>query len=246
MSGQDNHQMKTNRLIRILLLVLAVQAGLISCGQKNADYFPLDEGLYWRYNMRYEIMNGPDKSFFVVENRSPQKNGSDWLYEQTTMAGKSYFYQKVNDGIKLVQQSRHGDFEDETTEQDRYLLKFPLEKGATWQSETFSRVLIRIGPPQKTEFRIVALVPVRVEVESTTDTVKVEAGTFENCVRIRQTGTKFHNAGNYVGKTVVGVDETAWYAPDVGLIKLVRKESTTARALDHGEIVLELEQFKQN
>ena len=35
-----------------------------------------------------------------------------------------------------------------------------------------------------------------------------------------------------------------WYAPGVGLVKSVRRESTTSQALDKGEITLELEAYR--
>ncbi|MDX1519073.1 MAG: hypothetical protein R3318_03045, partial [Gammaproteobacteria bacterium] len=89
-------------------------------------------------------------------------------------------------------------------------------------------------------------VPVVATIESMRDTVKVPAGTFRNCMRIRTEGKAFVDAGNYVGNTVVGVDETSWYAPGVGLVKTVRKETTTKKALDYGEIILELEAFRKN
>ena len=107
-----------------------------------------------------------------------------------------------------------------------------------------SKALIKTGPPQKTEFHISAKVPVEVKIESLSDKVVVPAGTFTGCMRISFSGTAFIDAGNYVGKTVVRVSEINWYAPGVGLIKSVRKESTKHKALDKGEIVLVLEEFR--
>jgi hypothetical protein len=77
-----------------------------------------------------------------------------------------------------------------------------------------------------------------------TDMVKVPAGAFENCMRVVMSGNAFVDAGNYVGKTIVRVTETNWYAPGVGLVKSVREESTKHRALDKGGIILELESFR--
>lgn len=219
---------------------------LVSCERTTVDYFPLDEGRYWRYKMHYQIMNGPMDSFFAVENLEPTRDDEGLLYEQVSMDGKSYFYRKKDDGILLEKQSRHLDFEDEFHATNRYHFRYPLEVGQQWKSDTYSRVLIKVGPPQKTEFRIVSRIPVKVTIESLSDSVRVEAGKFKNCMRVRTKGSRMVNAGNYVGRTVVSIDETAWYAPNLGLIKLVRKERTTAKALDYGEIILELEKFKTN
>lgn len=217
-----------------------------ACSRENPDYYPLQGGLHWRYQMHYQIMNGPDDTFYIIENMSPVKDDKGWIYEQLTVDGRSYYYRKDNAGLLLTRRSRHMDRTDEILEINRYLFQYPLEKGRQWQSETYSRVLMRIGPPQKTEFQIVAKVPVAVMIESMTDTVKVPAGVFKNCMRIKSKGKSFINAGNYVGNTVVGIDETSWYAPGVGLVKSVRKETTTAKALDYGEIILQLETFRKN
>jgi len=229
-----------NRIPGLFLCMILLSA----CGREDLEYFPLEEGIYWRYRMHYEIMNGPMDTFFAIENKPEIRDDTGVLYEQVSMDGKSYFYRIDDQGLILTQRSRHGDFEDEYRDINRYLLRFPLQAGNEWQSDTWSRVLIKVGPPQKTEFRIVARVPVTVNIESMTDTIRVPAGVFRNCMRIRSTGSQFHDAGNYVGNTVVGIDETNWYAPGVGLVKSVRKETTTAKALDYGEIILELETYR--
>lgn len=217
---------------------------LSGCGQRDVEYFPLREGLYWRYDMHYEIMNGPMDTFFAVENKPAVQDDEGLVYEQVSMDGKSYFYRVDDQGVLLDRRSRHGDFEDEYRDISRYQLRFPLEAGTEWQTDTWSRVLIKVGPPQKTEFRIVTRVPVTATIESMTDTVRVPAGVFHNCMRINKTGKQFVDAGNYVGKTVVGINETSWYAPGVGMVKTVREETTTARSLDYGQIILELEEFR--
>jgi len=229
-----------------ILIIQCICFLLLACDQGKNNYYPLQGGYYWRYQMHYQIMNGPDDTFYIIENMPPVKDDKGWIYEQLTMDGRSYYYRNDNAGLLLTRRSRHLDLTDDIREINRYLFQYPLEQGRQWQSETYSRVLIRIGPPQKTEFQIVAKVPVAVTIESMTDTVKVPAGVFKNCMRIKSKGKSFIDAGNYVGNTVVGIDETSWYAPGVGLIKSVRKETTTAKALDYGEIILELETFRKN
>ena len=70
------------------------------------------------------------------------------------------------------------------------------------------------------------------------------AGRFENCMRVEISGNAFTDAGNYVGITIVRLSETNWYAPGVGLVKSVHKESTKHKALDKGEIILMLESYR--
>ena len=106
-----------------------------------------------------------------------------------------------------------------------------------------TRIPKKTEPPQKTEFQIVAEVPVTSRVEATDDTINVPAGLFHGCVRIRMQGYAYKNAGNYIGVNIVSVNETSWYAPGIGLIKMVREETTESQALDKGKMTIELEKF---
>jgi hypothetical protein len=57
-------------------------------------------------------------------------------------------------------------------------------------------------------------------------------------------GSEFKDAGNYIGRTIVRVNETSWYAPGVGLVKSIREETTESQALDKGQLIIELELFE--
>ncbi len=83
-----------------------------------------------------------------------------------------------------------------------------------------------------------------VTVASLSETVSVPAGTFGNCLKITRSGSMMKDAGNYVGLTLVNVEETSWYAPGVGLVKLERIETTQSDALDQGSLLIELADFE--
>ena len=46
-----------------------------------------------------------------------------------------------------------------------------------------------------------------------------------------------------ITEAIVSVNETSWYAPGIGLIKMVREETTESQALDKGKMTIELEKF---
>ena len=71
--------------------------------------------------------------------------------------------------------------------------------------------------------------------------VSVPAGNFKNCLKISGFGETNVDVGNYIGRTVITVQVERWYAKGVGLIKSVRKETTTADAINLGTLTLELE-----
>ena len=85
-----------------------------------------------------------------------------------------------------------------------------------------------------------------VEILSFQDIVNVPAGQFDNCMKVVMTGSSYKDAGNYVGLTLVSVEQTNWYAPGVGLVKMERLEKTQSEALDKGTLSVELTHFEVN
>lgn len=233
------------KVFTIVIAVFSLCLGLGGCGDSANDrYFPLEEGLYWQYDMKYTTMDGTFKGVYAVENLAPQLRDGEKVYVRRLLDGTNNYIRIDDAGILLAGREKTVDRESNYTPEKHYIFRFPLDSGTTWEDITFSRLLIKTGPPQKTEFHIVARVPVTLKIESMTDTVKVPAGSFSNCMRVHVSGDAFTNAGNYVGLTVVAIDETNWYAPDVGLVKSIRTETTKSRALDKGEMTLELREFR--
>jgi len=88
-------------------------------------------------------------------------------------------------------------------------------------------------------------VEIHYTVEDLDDEVAVPAGRFSRCLRIRGTGFTSQNVGFYVGHTDIRVETTEWYAPNVGLVKAVRKETTTSSVLPGGHYQMELESLSR-
>jgi hypothetical protein len=234
--------LKIEMMYRNILLITLLL--LSSCSQSDNEYFPLDAGKYWRYQMIYQTMDGRFKGVYAVENLPQQEIEGQTYYVRQLLDGSLNYLQVDDRGIRLKRREKTVDLDTKYTETEQYIFHFPLQEGTTWEDTILSKALIKTGPPQKTEFHIVAKVPVSAKIESMNDVVEVPAGRFENCMRIVMSGNAFIDAGNYVGKTIVRVNETNWYAPGVGLVKSVRQESTKHRALDKGEIILELENYR--
>ena len=238
--------------IKSEIMTLARYAGLFFCllylaacsDRVDDDYFPLQPGHYWRYDMSIQTMDGNFDGVYAVENVAVQERDGHTVYVRRLLDGSLNYLQITEDGIQLTGREKSIDFKTTTVPEEQYIFRFPLQKGATWEEMTTSKLLIKTGPPQKTEFHIRANVPLDAVIETMTDVVRVPAGTFENCMRIVFKGKNFVNAGNYVGMTLVSIKETDWYAPGVGLVKSVRRETTTSKALDKGKLVLELENYR--
>lgn len=232
---------KRNLVIHISIFITCIFSG---CDRYAPDqYFPLTEGKYWRYVMSYKTMDGTFKGVYAVENLKQTMKNDELLYVRKLLDGSLNYFRINTEGILLVAREKTVDLKTEYTEEGHYIFKFPAQVGTEWQDSTLSKALIKTGPPQKTEFHIVARIPVKASIDSMTDTIKVPAGTFKNCMRVNISGDAFTNAGNYVGLTVVKINETNWYAAGIGLVKSVRHESTKSKALDKGEVLLELESY---
>jgi hypothetical protein len=76
-------------------------------------------------------------------------------------------------------------------------LKFPIAEGSSW------KMAAKLGN---------STVNVSLTIESLSDEVKVPAGTFKDCVKVKQVGE------NDAGTSVMGYE---WYAPKVGVVKSI-------------------------
>ena len=112
--------------------------------------------------------------------------------------------------------------------------------GDSWTEITQTRVLENTGSPWETKFQILEPVTVTYSIADRAAEVSVPAGTFRKCLKIVSYGFANVDVGNYIGRTQIEVQETNWYAPGVGLIKVDRIERTQAEALNYGRLVMEL------
>lgn len=223
----------------VALLVLA------ACSPSGDRYFPLDEGRYWRYDMAYRTMDGKFKGIYALEMLEPDIKEGRKIHVARTIDGELLYYTVSDRGVKRIGSEKTVDRNTTYSGEERYVFRYPKQVGTEWEAVTVSKALIKTGPPQKTEFHIRARVPVTVRIESMNDTVRVPAGTFHNCMRVNVSGDGFINAGNYVGRTIVKVEETSWYAPGVGLVRSERRETTTKKALDKGTVSLQLAEYRR-
>jgi hypothetical protein len=225
------------------LLLLISALFISSCTSDKNSYFPLDEGLNWRYAVLITTMDGINRQKYMLVNQSPKYREDQKYFVRKSLDGTLLYYRETEEGVLFIGKEDTSGMEPVFTKDEHFVFKYPLTTGTEWEQVTLTRLLIKTGPPQKTVFKIIAEVPVTFRIETVNDTVKAPAGVFHNCVKITMRGHAYKNAGNYVGLTVVSINETSWYAPGIGLIKMVREESTASHALDKGTMVVELEKF---
>jgi hypothetical protein len=183
----------------IISLVTALLMGFAMPKAKAADYFPLQVGNRWTYSPSYgnegdrvdriigkEEVNG---TLTYIWNRQEAPNDN---YNEKRWLAKDDTYLKIykiwgNEGINPAV----------IFTPPWIMFKLNPVVGDTWEFEG------DLGPFHgKSTFYV----------ESTTDSITVAAGSFNNCIRVREynvltwsDGTKYEY-------------EKKWYAPDVGLI----------------------------
>ena len=215
-----------------------------SCSNKEYSYFPLNSGLKWHYNVLLTTRDGLKKQKYILHNIGSDKLNSEPVFLRKSLDGTTLYYSVLEKGIYYLGSSDSRILDPKFISNKQLVIPKPFTIDTKWEQLTTTKLLKKTGPPQTTEFKIIAKVPLEIKIESLDDTVVVPAGQFDNCMRIKMTGSSYKNAGNYVGLTLVNVEQTNWYSPGVGLVKMERLETTQSAALDKGTLSIELTHFK--
>jgi hypothetical protein len=191
------------RIFALLLNVLTFCSAHAQVTVVDADYYPLEPGARWSYEMRPK--NGGDAMTQTIAVEGAEVVGDRTRFvirEMDPISTMRTHIEKDAGAVHLLARERAGGILAPL--KTRYvpaltLLKLPLVVGDAWSSESD----VRIG-----------LVSSRIRTECTVDQVErveVPAGTFE-CVRV--TAKRFRDGAPLP-------DAVAWYAPGIGLVKYV-------------------------
>lgn len=206
------------------------------------DYFPLSKGHSWQYrtttlrggkrtNSSYEVHNLGEVERDFAHYRA-RKNGH----------GTEYFFRRDDSGVYRlgVQTVVSNKIKPDTRK--RYVLKTPHRKDDYWFSDSHAFVIERTQPVHERFWNSHAF-EMEYQITELNETVQVPAGTFEHCIRVQGTGIVKLLAdvtqGRY-GSAEGDIITTEWYAPGVGLIKLVRQESFENSLFSDGSYSMEL------
>jgi hypothetical protein len=216
-----------------------------ACGAPTNAYFPLEEGLQWRYDIDVITMDGPQKKKFLVSNIGPAKHQGQTLSVRASADGGFTYYRIGPTGVLRIGESGP-DSPMDLYAAPRLVMPAKVDQTAAWTDTEFTVTLEHTGPPEHSLNRITVPVNLQYKIEATDAEVTVPAGTFRNCLRIKGVGTTSKNVGFYVGQTDIRVENTEWYAPGTGLVKAVRIETTTSKVLPRGSYELNLTSFTRD
>ena len=161
----------------------------------SESYFPLKEGMRWEYDVISD--QGATKKLLITNLAPREVSGAKVTPRKWELGGSTF--------IELMKQDETGiyRFAEQKGEQAppslitpmECHLKFPIAEGSSWN------MAAKLGN---------STVNVSLTIESLSDAVKVPAGTFKDCVKIKQAGE------NDAGTSVMGYE---WYAPKAGVVK---------------------------
>lgn len=203
------------------LALVALLAATACDRSGSADYFPLGGEQIWDYEIRRSI-KGEQHTQRLLLTSLPAANidGTEY-FPQVRLDGRVDVFSRTRDGIERI------NFANSPT---LPVLPAELKPKATWKAPGQILFLEITGAFHATfQERKKLTIDLDYVVEAMDDTVEVAAGSFTNCMRIKSTGSMFAGATlkEFLGISFIQIEQTEWYAPGVGLVKRVRKESTT-------------------
>ncbi len=188
--------MRMTGIVAALLLALSLfTPGQARCDELSESYFPLKEGARWEYTVT--STRGQTQKLLITNLAPREVKGVKVTPRKWELGGSTFFELMKQDGTGVY---RYAEQVSETappilvTPMECHL-KFPIAQGNAWDMVT------KVGNNSLT---------VSLTIESVADEVKVPAGTFRDCLEIKQVGD------NNTGTAVIGYE---WYAPKVGVVK---------------------------
>jgi hypothetical protein len=225
------------------LLSLLLIAAVSGCGEGEADYFPLEEGWTWGYRIMVNSQGvGRNTYRSFVSNLPPQPLADITATPRIVHDGRVYYDAEEAGGIRRIAHREPGKTVAGAAP-GHYVLKYPLEPGTSWRVGTRTQLLRRqvITRESVGVAALVAEVELDYRVEAVDDVVTVPAGVFKGCLRVRGAGRIDYDTESRLGVITIEVSTTEWFAPGVGLVKLVRTERSFPENPVSGELVKELE-----
>jgi hypothetical protein len=240
----NQYSLRINSLSKCCFVSFFILIIFSGCSKKEQSYFPLSNGYKWRYDVLLETRDGIQKQKYILNNTGEGELNGTPVYLRESLDGTVLYYLDSNEGIYYLGSRNNKKIKSEFNNDKKLVIPQVYMVNKKWKQSTVTKLLKKTGPPQKTVFEIFAKVELEGKIETLDAMVIVPAGRFENCMKITMRGSSFKDAGNYVGLTLVNVEQTSWYAKGVGLVRMERIETTESNALDKGTLLIELADFE--
>ncbi|MGH1461794.1 MAG: TapB family protein [Neptuniibacter sp.] len=215
----------------------------------KTDYFPIHKGLQWDYKVTTTLTGQePETQHFQINNLGPVtlkgKYEGEPVSIRHTSDGTDYYILQDDTGTYRIGKRTVIEYDPRYEEEIvRVLPNYKdLDTGRSW-SALSKPYALHSTPGYATSDPQRQKILMTYELAETEETVTVPAGTYENCIRIEGTADFSLYADPRLGSQTILITQTEWYAPGVGLIKLIRNEPLELEMFKGGVIIYELAQF---
>lgn len=236
------------RLHAPMWLSLLLAAGLGGCGrgEPGRDFFPLEAGHRWTYDVSSEWEGSPPEreSLTLQALGEHSLEGFDGLdgraWQRHGDSGVDYWHRCDETGIYRVASKSEADPQPRPDAVRRYVLKAPFVVGTSWQASTTAYLLRRRNefPPEIRHSH--PAIPMTYTIEAVQQKVQTAAGSHEGCLRVRGQATVRLFADPVNGWQDLPLSTREWYCPGVGLVRLERSEPASSTFLVGGVMKMEL------
>ena len=104
-----------------------------------------------------------------------------------------------------------------------------LEKNKSWITNDLTTLIMKLGYDRI--YRTLLPIDIENKLVSMNETVKIKDKILKNCIKIKGFGETSYNPGPPMDNINITVKKTEWYAPDYGLVKLVRREISDSETM---------------
>jgi len=204
---------------------------LISC-ERQFSYLPSGNNKHIHYEITFidkeKKINKYKQSYFLKESN---KNRSVLVRSD----GKVIEYKKKPKSLVLkdVQYLYPGlvdrPKEKLEFEKENIVYQMSLEKNKPWNTNDLTTLVVKLGYDRI--YR--TLLPINIEnkLVSLNETIKIKDKILKNCLKIQGFGQTSFFPGAPLGKIDITIKKTEWYAPDLGLVKLIREEISDSETM---------------
>ena len=218
---------------------------LISCSEKQSNYFPLDNINSWTYSVEIipEVENrilykktntAIGKKKIIIDNKEKKifpilrEDGTTFFYEITDQG----VYRK---GVKYLKNNKIN------LDDGRIVLPSDIKVNKTWSNDSKTFLILRRYPYY--DYKATTNFKIDYKIVSLKETVKTPSGIFKDCILIKGEGQTNFIGDSEIGSIGIKITSEEWYSKRVGLVKMVREEKTDTDLFGTTRMIQLLEEY---
>lgn len=201
---------------------------LISCSEKQSNYFPLDNINSWTYSVEIipEVENRilyKKTNTAIGEKKIIIDNKEKKIFPILREDGTTFFYEITDQGIyrKGVKYLKNNKI---NLDDGRIVLPSDIKVNKTWSNDSKTFLILRRYPYY--DYKATTNFKIDYKIVSLKETVKTPSGIFKDCILIKGEGQTNFIGDSEIGSIGIKITSEEWYSKRVGLIKMVREEKT--------------------